>query len=292
MTEGSGPFTVVVCTRDRPRQLAETLAALERQTRRDFEVMVVDQGDAPVLERPGVRVIADSGRGLSRARNAGIAAATSDWIAFVDDDCLTDPDWAEELAREIQEHPDSWLVSGHVGERATPGGEYLRVSVFEVEAARTLAGRRVRPWDIGLGVCFAVRRDVVEQLGGFDERLGAGAPDFPAADDMDFNYRLLAAGGSARVTPRVRSFHDQWRTPAELAPLYRGYMKAWAAFAMKHLRTGDVRGGLWLWSLGFRDFARMLASSLRRRSLLRLRVAGAKLRGLVEGTLKGLLRSW
>jgi GT2 family glycosyltransferase len=139
---------------------------------------------------------------------------------------------------------------------------------------------------------MAIRRSTIAELGGFDERLGAGAAEFPASDDMDFNYRFLRAGGVAHVTPAVRVVHDQWRTTADLGPHYRGYMAGWTGFAMKQLRTGDVAGGIWLWSLGAVDLARMIASSIRRRSKLRLGLAWWKLRGLVAGTVKGLGTRW
>ncbi len=109
---------------------------------------------------------------------------------------------------------------------------------------------------------------------------------------MDFNYRLLRAGGRALTTPIVRARHEQWRSGAELAPLYRRYMAGWCGFAMKQLRQGDVTGGLWLWGLGAVDALRMLASAARRRSTFRLRVALAKLRGLVDGTIAGLTHRW
>ena len=69
-------------------------------------------------------------------------------------------------------------------------------------------------------------------------------------------------------------------------------MNGWNGFAMKHLRQHDVKGGLWLWTLGLEDVARMAGSALRRRSLLRLHVAAYKLEGLVIGTVRGLLAPW
>jgi len=61
---------------------------------------------------------------------------------------------------------------------------------------------------------------------------------------------------------------------------------------MKHLRGGDVLGGLWLWSIGVVDALDMVASAAGRRSGLRGRIALSKLRGLVEGTAIGLTRRW
>jgi GT2 family glycosyltransferase len=116
-------------------------------------------------------------------------------------------------------------------------------------------------------------------------------PDLPAADDMDFNYRLLRGGGTAVLAPAVRAVHAQWRSSADVVALHQGYSRAWAGFACKHLRGGDP-GGLRLWAWGVVDVLDMADSALRRRSRLRARIAAAKLRGLLEGTAIGLRRRW
>jgi GT2 family glycosyltransferase len=294
----SPPFAVVVCTRNRPGLLAQTLDALGAQSRPDFPIVVVDQSDSadPALELRAtsdrrVTVVPDGGRGLSRARNIGSRRTDSDWVVFVDDDCVPEPEWAERLAEALVAHPEAEIVSGHV-EGTASDGDYVPVSAFPIARPSLRRGRFRHPGHIGFGVCMAVRRSAIERLGGWDERLGPGQAEFPAADDMDFNYRLLRSGGVAYLTPAVRARHEQWRSPADLETLYRGYLRAWAGFAMKHLRSGDPLGGLWLWTIGVVDFLDMLESALRRRSRRRLRLAAAKLRGLVEGTLRGLRARW
>ena len=109
---------------------------------------------------------------------------------------------------------------------------------------------------------------------------------------MDFAYRLLRSGGVALLTPRVRAVHEQWRTPDEVVALQRGYLRAWAGFAIKHLRSGDVAGGLWLWAWGVIDVLDMAKSAAGRRSRLRARLVGAKARGFAEGTVTGLRTRW
>ena len=294
-------FTVVICTRDRPDHVLATLDALDAQTERAHRTLIVDQSarphDALAARVDGdelVELLLDDGRGLSRARNLAWARVTTPWVVYLDDDCRPEPTWEVELSHVLREHDDVGFVSGHVSGEARPaGGDYLEVTAFPVHDEQVRAGRWTRPWLIGFGVCMAVRRTDIEQLGGWDERLGVGSEQgFPAGEDMDFNYRFLRAGGRALATPRVRASHEQWRSTAELAPLYERYMAGWCGFAMKHLRSGDPLGGLWLWSLGLLDLSRMTASALRRRSTFRAAVARAKLRGLVRGTWQGVRFPW
>jgi hypothetical protein len=61
---------------------------------------------------------------------------------------------------------------------------------------------------------------------------------------------------------------------------------------MKHLRTGDVLGGAWLWSFQLRRVVRLFASSVRHRSPLRARVAWNETVGMTEGTVRGLATAW
>lgn len=285
-------LTVAVCSRGRPALLSSTLDALQPEARAaGFDVLVVQQ-DGTGPDRTGVRTIVDGGRGLSRARNVALRESTTDWLAFVDDDCLVEPGFGRAFAAVLERHPGADWVSGHVDGGAADGGNVSPVTTFRVERERVRSGRWTLPGSIGFGVFFAVRREVAQRLGGWDERLGPGVPDFPAADDMDFAYRLLRSGATAVITPRLRAVHHQWRTPEQVVRLQRGYLRAWAGFATKHLRSGDAAGGLWLWAWGVVDVLDMAKSAAGRRSRLRGRMAAAKLRGLTEGTITGLRRRW
>ena len=297
--ESAGILKVVVCTRGRSDRLHDTLDALARQKNADFDVIVVDQSETanPALERraaadPRLTVIRDSGRGLSRARNIGWRAAESEWVAFVDDDCRPDPDWAFELQRALAEHPEACFISGDVRADVERPPDYLFVTLPRVAEERLIHGSRTTPQAIGMGVCMAIERKTIMKLDGFDERLGPGVSPFPAADDTDFNYRFLRAGGIAYVTPKIRAVHEQWRSPRDTVTLYRGYSRSWAGLAMKHMRTRDPAGGLWLWLIGVRHIVGMVQTALRLLSGFRLRVAAAMLGGFVTGTVKGGLRHW
>jgi GT2 family glycosyltransferase len=293
-------LTVAICTRNRPTLLARCLDALDAQADRQFALLVVDQSDAedPELAARARRderlvVLRGSGRGAARARNAAAQTATTDWVVFLDDDCLLEPDWLAELSAARERCPEADLISGHVAPAESPPGSDLSSAARDVGAERVLSGSRVWPQQIGFSLAMALERRTVLELGGWDERFGPGGTAFVAGgDDVDFNYRFLASGRTALVTPRLRAHHLQWRTPEEIVRLYGGYSAAWAAFAMKHLRTGDLRGGSWLWTIGVRSTTRMLASGARHRSSVRWRAGLAQARGLATGTARGLRHAW
>jgi len=299
MSESTPTLTVAVCTRGRPDKVRATLDALDRGAP-GVPLIVVDQGSAPdgvLADRAAadqrMRVLHDNGRGLSRARNLALAAVESDWVVFVDDDCLVAEDFGAALLAEIAAHPVADWIAGDVraGASASADDDLPPVTTFPVDRPLVRRGARTLPGAIGFGVLFCVRRSAAERLAGWDERLGPGVPDLPAADDMDFNHRLLRSGGTAVLSPAVRAVHDQWRSPDEVVELQRGYSRAWAGFAGKHLGR-NAGGGLRLWAWGLVDLLDMVASAARRRSPLRARIALAKLRGLLEGTALGLCRRW
>lgn len=99
-----GPLiSVVVRTKDRPEFLAEALASLSRSTWRRLEVVLVNDGGAPPrvpedFSLPWRLVSLDPGRGRAGAANAGVEAAQGDYVGFLDDDDLVEPEHFEILA--------------------------------------------------------------------------------------------------------------------------------------------------------------------------------------------------
>jgi len=102
VTEGPS-ISVVVRTKDRPALLAEALASLAEGTYRRAEVVVVNDGGAPPtlpeeFPLPLRRVDLAEDLGRAAAANAGVAAATGEWIGFLDDDDLAAPEHLAVLA--------------------------------------------------------------------------------------------------------------------------------------------------------------------------------------------------
>ena len=121
--------SVIVCTRHRPDPLGRCLASLAALDGPDPEVIVVDntQGDPEterVANRAGARYVVETRVGLSRARNAGIDAATGDLIAFLDDDAVADPAWLSRHSEVLAD--DSLMAStGRILPMATEDGRGL-----------------------------------------------------------------------------------------------------------------------------------------------------------------------
>jgi glycosyltransferase involved in cell wall biosynthesis len=115
-------ISVVIPTFNRPARLKACLEALARQrlAKHDFEVIVVDDGGAgelealvrPLQHRLDVRLVRQQNTGPAGARNAGVAQAVGEFVAFTDDDCTPEEDWLSVFVQRLRQDP-SRMYGGH-----------------------------------------------------------------------------------------------------------------------------------------------------------------------------------
>ncbi|WIM99470.1 glycosyltransferase [Actinoplanes oblitus] len=213
-------ISVVIPTLGRP----SLSALLERIRDDDLEIIVVD--DRPDrddrLETPG-RVIAGPARGPAAARNAGWRAARHEWVVFLDDDVLPDPDWPRRLKADLAAAGPE--IGGVQGVLSVPLPDDRRPTDWE----RVTAGLADGAW---ITADMAFRRTALSAVGGFDERL-------PRAfrEDAELAFRVRQAGwqlrrGDRRTTHPVRP-ESRWvslrtqRGNADDALLRRLYGPRW-----------------------------------------------------------------
>jgi len=208
------------------------------------ELIVVDQSDDrhPQLavgapDTPvEVRYLWAPDRGLSRARNVGVDAAHGDVIAFLDDDMLVDRRWLGRLVDRLAARGDRYVLSGKVtpGEPEVPGA--WAPSTIVEDQARSYAGRLDA--DVLFAGNMALYRSVFDEIGRFDERLGAGTT-LPSAEDNDFCYRLLRAGFAIEYRPEMEAVHRAWRRENAQVMLKHDYGRGQGGFYAKYATRGD-----------------------------------------------------
>jgi GT2 family glycosyltransferase len=239
--------SVVIATRDRAADLErclETVAALDYPS---WDVVIVDQSEgdltAAVVARfadaiPELRHERTAERGLSRARNLGLAAATGEIVAFLDDDCTVPADWLWLVAAVFERHPDAGLVFGAVRDGLLDEDTYVPSYVVPVE--RRLAGALAAVRAHGIGAGMYMRRALAERVGPFDPQLGAGGR-FLSSEDWDYTFRALRAGSAVVETPTVAIDHHGGRRyeGGEAARLLRGNAFSHGAMHAKLLRCGQ-----------------------------------------------------
>jgi len=210
-TPEAGVVTIVVPVRDRPDELDHCLAALRRHTD-EAGIIVVDDAShdagrtALISARHGARVIRlDVNRGPAGARNAGLRAATTPLVAFVDSDCTVGAGWLAALLPHFDDPQVAAVAPRITGDHAESGGLVER---FTREASPLDLGPRPANVTAQGGVSYVPSAALLLRTGltTFDETLRYG-------EDVDLVWRLRDAGWSVRYEPTVRVAH---REPARI----------------------------------------------------------------------------
>jgi glycosyltransferase involved in cell wall biosynthesis len=195
-------FSVIVVAYNAEGTIRACLEALERQTERDFELIVVDSSkdrtaEIVAHEFPFARLLRSVQRlAPGAARNHGISVATGDVIAFVDSDCIARPDWLAILRRAHRELPAA-AIGGAV-EPANPesvvswGAYFCEFSAWMPQGERRLM-REIPTCNLSF------KRWALEQFGPFDES--------GYCSDTALNWKLTAAGHPPLFLPELRVAH-------------------------------------------------------------------------------------
>jgi glycosyltransferase involved in cell wall biosynthesis len=300
-------LSVVICSAGRPTALGRCLASLARSSEPPDEIVVVDNAPETGATREvvarwsGVRYVAEARRGLSIARNTGLRSSAGELVAFTDDDAEVHPAWAARVRRGFAD-PELLALTGLVlpAVLATEAqlvfehdfggfGQGYRVLDFDETFFRTLRWKGAPVWLMGAGANMAFRRRAFEQVGEFDERLGAGAAG--CSEDSELWYRLLTAGHSARYDPTLVVFHhhrDDWDAlRAQMHAYMRGHV---AALLIQHQRHGHSGNLLRLAAILPRFYASLLLSRLLHGSSPRLGLVPVEIAGCLAGLVYFLRR--
>jgi GT2 family glycosyltransferase len=179
-----------------------------------------------------VKAIYEGRKGLAIARNTGVAASEGALLAFTDDDCTLNGDYISRLR-------------AHYDKDATPiirGGRVELGDPTDQPFSILLGDQTIRMNDVSfpggfiIGANMTMSRGVIEKLGPFDARFGAGAV-FMAGEETDYIYRAHRAGIPVEYVPDmiVKHFHGR-KDKASIRRLSAGYTIAEGALYAKHIR--------------------------------------------------------
>ena len=233
--------SVIVPTRDALDQTRRCLEALRRSAdpRHPTELIFVDNGSADgtagfLDDQPDVLLVRNpENLGAPRARNQGIELARGEQLVFMDSDVMVTPGWLRRMLHHVRVDGRSGCV-GCLSDRAAQnqqldyaGGSEPTVLGAFAEARAASHDRQFRFQPLSSSFLWLVRREVVDALGGFDERFSPWG-----FEDDDYSLRAHLAGFRNRVALDVFVRHEGYGgTKAEVHAGLLG--RNWRAFAAK-----------------------------------------------------------
>ncbi len=238
-SNGSGrpPATIVLATHARPAFLADCVASIAAAMSDRDELIVMECCNDEAGDLLAHLRYASCGTCQSRTRprpsssTGAFVLARGELILITDDDCRVAPEWVDTMTRPFHNPAVGVAFGPVVGLSAAPG---TSPAVIPPGPGPT------ELWFYTHGASMAVRRTAVEAIGGFDERLGPGAPVH--GEEADLVLRMLAGGWTCEVADAPHVEHLEWRDNDENLANLRVYQRGLGAYIGLALRRDTPRG--------------------------------------------------
>jgi glycosyltransferase involved in cell wall biosynthesis len=234
--------TILICTYNRDWLLAETLDSIAGSCVGPglrWEVLVVDNNSTDrtrqvVGERAGrypatLRIVPERQQGKAYALNTGIASARGSIVVFTDDDVLIPPQWLEAGVRPLLDRADidytggpiepSWEAPPPSWVHGDPGILWGPLALLDYGPEPFIFEERQR---IAMGVNMAVRRSLIDRVGGFHTALERKGSSLMGQGQAEFFFRTRAAGARGLYVPEMTLRHH---VPAKR--MTRDYYRRW-----------------------------------------------------------------
>jgi glycosyltransferase involved in cell wall biosynthesis len=252
-------MSVVIGTLNRSDMLEQSLHSLLQQTTAPgtFEIVVVDNGSTDrtialvtdlMARAPQIRLVHEARRGLSNARNRGIAEARAPLVGFFDDDGIAEPDWAETLLAVFHREPSVGAAGGRIHVRWPAERPHWMARSLEGYYGHFDCGaerRYISMPDYPFGPNMVIRRELLQKIGGFRSELGPTGKNLMACGETDLFHRLHQLPLTVVYEPAAVVYHV---VPADRATkrwsLVRSFRHGICSATMQYL-NGDKRRRTW-----------------------------------------------
>jgi len=210
--------SLVICTFNRTDILPRCLEAACAQTaaHSDYEILVVDNASTdstPAIiqsfrSKAQLRPVFCTERGLSYARNAGVRAARSPLLIFIDDDAIAAPDLVASYLDLFDSRPKAAAAGGRILLELPPTLPAWYGAAFDgyysaFDLGFSAVTRVHELWQYPFGANCAFRRQALTRAGGFNLTLGRVGKDQSGGEEIDASIRLVGQGGEVYFTPHA-----------------------------------------------------------------------------------------
>jgi glycosyltransferase involved in cell wall biosynthesis len=283
-------FSVVIPTHNRARLLERALRSVASQTFTDFEAIVVDDGSTDTTQQT-LQTLASGGhsfpfrfvtheraKGVAAARNRGVVEAAGEFVVFLDDDDELHPNALRKIHERTSASRLDFLWGGRMIRELDSRGRLVATRQDDWSTVPyTVRGSGVLPYVLKTAAssAFAIRREVLGAIGGFDEQL-------PASEDRDLLIRLARGDFVGAAVPRTiidvnetynslsrnTDVHSRFEPDLKVIAKHRGYLELpeHKAFLDSYFTAAYLN----LLEAGDRTKARQIWGVLRQRGALHL----------------------
>lgn len=163
--------SLIICAYNEEKYIGECLdLAIKSSGGNFFEILVIDNASTDrtnevAKKRPGVRVVREEKKGLTRARQRGFMEARGDILTFIDSDTHMPEKWLETVIREFKQNPNLAVLSGPYVYYDIPKWQQFLVKLYWYILAMPIY------WIVGymtVGGNFAIKKETLEKMSGFD----------------------------------------------------------------------------------------------------------------------------
>ncbi len=204
-------YSIIVPVYNRPDEVDELLDSLTRQTYKDFEVMIVEDGSTTPCKQVcdkyagslAMKYFMKPNSGPGQSRNYGVERASGDYVLILDSDVVVPEGYLQAVDDELRREPcEAFGGPDRAADSFTPTQKAISYSMTSFFTTGGIRGGKKKldkfyPRSFNMGV----RRDVYNELGGFSKmRFG---------EDIDFSIRIFKAGCRCRLFPGAWVYHKR-----------------------------------------------------------------------------------
>ncbi len=204
-------YSIIVPVYNRPDEVDELLDSLTRQTSKDFEVIIVEDGSATPCKQVcdkyvgslAIKYFMKPNSGPGQSRNYGVERASGDYVLILDSDVVVPEGYLQAVDEELGREPcEAFGGPDRAADSFTPTQKAISYSMTSFFTTGGIRGGKKKldkfyPRSFNMGV----RRDVYHELGGFSKmRFG---------EDIDFSIRIFKAGCRCRLFPGAWVYHKR-----------------------------------------------------------------------------------
>lgn len=204
-------YSIIIPVYNRPDEVDELLDSLTRQTLKDFETIIVEDGSQTPCEdichkyeqSLDIKYFMKNNSGPGQSRNYGVERATGEYVLILDSDVVVPEGYLQAVDDELAQNPcDAFGGPDRAADTFTPTQKAISYSMTSFFTTGGIRGGKKKldkfyPRSFNMGV----RRDIYKKLGGFSKmRFG---------EDIDFSIRIFKAGCRCRLFPGAWVYHKR-----------------------------------------------------------------------------------